>query len=111
MTFEELLELPSQGLESLTDEQLLIILQPCLKNCPPVEMKLVEENEAREKAVKDEKKVLEKAKKEQQKELIESLKPLEERVVIKPLKKNISKLGQLEQMKRMMLDLEKLAKI
>lgn len=52
MTFEELLELGAEDLEKLTDEQLLEYLGPCLKNCPPIDIQIVNESEAKVKLEK-----------------------------------------------------------
>jgi len=62
-SFEELLEYNATQLESLTDEELRLYLAPCLKNCPPIDIKIVEEEEAKVKLIKLEKKEKEKAEK------------------------------------------------
>lgn len=67
MTFAELLELDSISLEKLTDDELLNILGPCLVNCPPVDIKLVQDEENKIKLIKLEQKLKDKEAKKQQK--------------------------------------------
>jgi hypothetical protein len=45
MTFEELLELNADDLEKLTDEQLQEYLAPCLKDCPPIDLKVIQDEQ------------------------------------------------------------------
>ena len=52
MTFEELLGFSSQELQSLSDEKLLEILGPLLKDCPPIDLVLIQEKEKKKEAEK-----------------------------------------------------------
>lgn len=57
MTFEQLLEKSSKELELMTDQELLVYLGPCLKDCPPIELSLIKAKEDQEKLIKDTKKL------------------------------------------------------
>lgn len=72
MKFEDLLELNADELEKLTDEQLREYLSPCLKDCKPIDIQIVEQEEAKIKAEKDAKKLLEKEKKKLEKEKLKA---------------------------------------
>ena len=56
MTFSELLGLTATELEQLTDDQLLEYLKPCLVDCPPIDLKIIQEDEAKIKLEKLQKK-------------------------------------------------------
>lgn len=64
MTFEELLQSDVGDLEKLTDEELDAILDPVLKQCPPVELVAYMADEEKKKAAK---KAVTKSKKDQEK--------------------------------------------
>lgn len=67
-TFLELLEYDASQLEKLTDEELLKYLGPCLEACPPIDIKIVEEEENKIKNEKLAKKLVEKEAKKAEKE-------------------------------------------
>lgn len=60
MTFLELLEKSADELERMSDEELLTYLGPCLKDCPPIDIRIVNEEEAKIKLQKLETKLKEK---------------------------------------------------
>ena len=64
MTFEELLQKDVGDLEQISDEQLDAILEPVLKQCPPVELVAYMADEEKKKAAK---KAVTKSKKDQEK--------------------------------------------
>ncbi len=55
MTFSQLLGCSASQLEEMSDQQLLEYLGPCLKDCPPIESKVVEENKLKNLVVKKQK--------------------------------------------------------
>jgi hypothetical protein len=68
MTFEELLELNADELERLTDEQLQEYLAPCLKDCPPIDLKVIQDEQDKIKLEKQLKKDADKAAKKAEKD-------------------------------------------
>ena len=64
MTFEELLQKDVGDLEQISDEQLDAILEPVLKQCPPVELVAYMSDEEKKQAAK---KAVTKSKKDQEK--------------------------------------------
>jgi hypothetical protein len=68
MTFEELLELNADELERLTDEQLQEYLAPCLKDCPPIDLKVIQDEQDKIKLEKQLKKDADKATKKAEKD-------------------------------------------
>lgn len=107
MTFLELLELDAEKLEALSDEQLLEYLKPCLIDCPPIDLAIVQEAEAKVKLEKLQKKTAEKEQRKLEKSLAKASNEVEKKVKPKVTQSQLDQLNAMMELTKKMMESNK----